>query len=285
MAQSPYIVEPTGPHTHSLIILHGLGSNGKKFGRELLETGICSDGKSLPELLPGARFIFPTSKRRRSSAFRRSKLTQWFNIASLEDPSYRSHTQTQGLEESSREIFDLLDEEREKVPEKNNILGGISQGCAMGLVCLLAMEFSIGGFFGMSSWLPFATEIKDLLIDLDEYDFSDEDDDTFDISDDDKIEDLRTPDAKVHNYIRDLISLDTDYLAEMASLSTTVFLGHGDADEKIKPALGEEACRTLRSLDFDVEWQSYEGLSHWYKIPDEIDDIVNFIKNKVGWSL
>ncbi|RBR20934.1 uncharacterized protein FIESC28_05086 [Fusarium coffeatum] len=284
MAQTPYIVEPTGPHTHSLIILHGLGSNGKKFGRELIETGICSDGKSLPELLPGARFIFPTSKKRRSSAFRRSKLTQWFNIASLEDPSYRNHTQTQGLEESSREIFDLLEEERKKVPDKNIILGGISQGCAMGLVCLLAMEFPIGGFFGMSSWLPFATEIKDFLIDLDEYDFSDEDDDPFDTSNN-EIEYLRTPDAKVHDYIRDLILLDTENLAEMGSLSTPVFMGHGDADEKIKPALGEEACRTLRSVGFEVEWKSYEGLGHWYKVPDEIDDIVNFIRGKVGWSL
>ncbi|KAJ4003470.1 hypothetical protein NW752_012087 [Fusarium irregulare] len=284
MAQTSYIVEPTGPHTHSLIILHGLGSNGKKFGRELIETGICSDGKSLPELLPGARFIFPTSKKRRSSAFRRSKLTQWFNIASLEDPSYRNHTQTQGLEESSREIFDILEEERKKVPDKNIILGGISQGCAMGLVCLLAMEFPIGGFFGMSSWLPFATEIKDFLIDLDEYDFSDEDDDPFDISDN-EIVDLRTPSAKVHDYVRDLISLDTNCLAEMGSLSTPVFMGHGDADEKIKPTLGEDACSTLRSVGFEVEWKSYEGLGHWFKIPDEIDDIVNFIRGKVGWSL
>ncbi|KAI1061082.1 hypothetical protein LB507_009992 [Fusarium sp. FIESC RH6] len=284
MSQTPYIVEPTGPHTHSLIILHGLGSNGKKFGRELLETGICSDGKSLPELLPGARFIFPTSKKRRSSAFRRSRLTQWFNIASLEDPSYRNHTQTPGLEESSREIFDLLEEERKKVPDKNIILGGISQGCAMGLVCLLAMKFPIGGFFGMSSWLPFATEIKDFLIDLDEYDFSDEDDDPFDTSDNEIVY-LRTPSAKVHDYMRDLISLDTDCLAEMGSLSTPVFMGHGGADEKIKLALGEEAYRTLRSVGFDVDWKIYEGLGHWYKIPDEIDDIVNFIRGKVGWSL
>ncbi|KAH7174483.1 Alpha/Beta hydrolase protein [Fusarium flagelliforme] len=285
MAQSPYIVEPTGPHTHSLIILHGLGSNGKKFGRKLLETGICSDGKSLPELLPGARFIFPTSKKRRSSAFRRSKLTQWFNIASLEDPSYRNHTQAQGLEESSLEIFDLLDQERQKVPDKNIILGGISQGCAMGLVCLLAMDFPIGGYFGMSSWLPFATEIQDFVTETEDAEFSDEDENPFDTSDDDEIRDLRTPSAKVHDYMRDLISLETHFLAEMGSLSTPVFMGHGDADWKIKPALGEEACRTLRSVGFDVEWKLYEGLGHWYRVPDEIDDIVNFIRCKVGWSL
>lgn len=101
---STYIVEPASGHTHSFILLHGLGSNGAKFGRELLETGVSSNGKRLNEIFPGARFIFPTSKRRRSSAFGRAKLTQWFNIASLDDPSHRTHLQLQGLEESFQDI-------------------------------------------------------------------------------------------------------------------------------------------------------------------------------------
>src|SRR5882757_1624688 len=95
----PFIIEPSsGRHTHSFILLHGLGSNGEKFGSELLETGICSisNGKKLTEILPDAKFIFPTSQRRRSSAFSRARLTQWFDIASLDDPSYRSYTQIQG---------------------------------------------------------------------------------------------------------------------------------------------------------------------------------------------
>jgi len=51
----PFFIEPSsGVHTHSLILLHGLGSNGEIFGRELLETGICSNGMTLPEVLPGS---------------------------------------------------------------------------------------------------------------------------------------------------------------------------------------------------------------------------------------
>jgi predicted esterase len=283
MSTNPYIVEVTGPHTHSLILLHGLGSNGKEFGRELIESGISSGGKSLPELLPGARFIFPTSKRRRSSAFRRAKLTQWFNIASLDDPSYRNHTQLQGLEESSREIFHLINQERKKVPDEKIILGGISQGCAMGFICLLAMDFPLGGFIGMSSWLPFAAEIEGLTNGSDEVDFSDVDDNPFAVSDDES--DSGNASAKVHNYAKDLLSLEADDLSDLPSSSTPVFLGHGEADEKIKPELGEGACRILRSIGYDVNWKGYAGLGHWYKIPDEIDDVLDFIREKVGWSL
>lgn len=70
-----YLVEPRAAHTHTLILLHGLGSNGEKFGKELLETGVTSSGLTLPQLLPGARFAFPTAKWRRSSAFSRAVIT------------------------------------------------------------------------------------------------------------------------------------------------------------------------------------------------------------------
>lgn len=128
VTSEPFIVEPSLPHTHTMILLHGLGSNGEKFGKELLETGICGDGNKLTDLFPGTRFVFPTSKRRRSRAFGRAMLTQWFDIASLDDPSHKSHTQVRGLEESRGEIMDLLDREiAEGVSRQNIIIGGLSQ--------------------------------------------------------------------------------------------------------------------------------------------------------------
>ncbi|SPJ87828.1 related to lysophospholipase [Fusarium torulosum] len=278
----PFIIEPSKPHTHSVILLHGLGSNGEKFGRELIETGLCSDGKSLLDLVPGARFIFPTSKRRRSSAFKRAMLTQWFDIASLEDPSYRSHTQYEGLEQSSREIFQLISEERAKVSEKNIILGGISQGCAMSLMCLLALDFPIGGFMGMSGWLPFARDIGKVAEENTEEHVSDDGDDPFEVFDDDS--DPRDANAKVHDFVKELLALVSPERSKaLGALSTPVFLGHGEVDEKIVPALGEQAYQVLRSTGFEVEWKSYEGQGHWYKIPDQIDDITKFIRERVGW--
>ncbi|KAF5662702.1 acyl thioesterase [Fusarium heterosporum] len=277
----PFIIEPSGAHTHSLILLHGLGSNGEKFGRELIETGICSDGKSLPSLLPGARFIFPTSKRRRSSAFKRAMLTQWFDVASLEDPSYRSQTQFQGLEESSRDIFHLINAERFKVSHKNVILGGISQGCAMGLLCLLALEFPLGGFIGMSGWLPFATQLEEIANDDDDEAHFSGDENPFANSDVES--DSCDASVKVHEYARELLSLESTGRSEaLHAFSTPVLLGHGEDDGKIVPSLGEQACRVLQSVGLEVEWESYEGQGHWYKVPDQIDDIAKFITKKLG---
>lgn len=274
-----YIIEPFSTHTHSVIFLHGLGSNGQKFGAELLETALQSDGKGLKELLPGARFIFPTAKRRRSSAFSRSKLTQWFDIASLDDPSYRRHTQAQGLEESLHEILDILNQERAKVSQKNILLGGLSQGSAMGVVCLLAMEFPIGGFVGMSGWMPYQQDIQDLL---------DEDDNPFGSEsggDDESGE--KEPVVKAMEFIRDLLSTGDSRSpkASHSAITTPILLGHGSLDEKVVPSLGESVRDTLRDIGFNVQWKAYEGQGHWYMVPDQIDDLADFMQHTVGWEL
>ncbi|KAI0876764.1 phospholipase/carboxylesterase [Hypoxylon argillaceum] len=282
--QSTYIVEPTTKHSYTIILLHGLSSNGQKFGRELLETGKTSAGKTLPDLLPSARFIFPTAKRRRSSAFGRKRLTQWFDIARLPDPSYRKETQLQGLAESTVEIRELLRQEVEGagVPPTNIILGGLSQGCAMSLSVLLALEYPLGGYFGMCGYLPFQQDIEDA---INEGHGSDNADNPFATSDEDgQPED---PALRVLYFERDLFCISTttqDAITEhqQTASSTPIFLGHGDADEKKPYALGEGAVRTMRAAGYNVEWKLYPGLGHWYKIPDEIDDIVNFICSRVG---
>jgi hypothetical protein len=58
--QSTYIVEPTPEHSHTIILLHDLSSNDQKFGQELLQIGKTSASKTLPDLPPGARFVFST---------------------------------------------------------------------------------------------------------------------------------------------------------------------------------------------------------------------------------
>lgn len=82
------------------------------------------------------------------------------------------------------------------------------------------------------------------------------------------------------DYVRELLQLDN--VSDNAT-STPVFMGHGDSDDKANVFLGNAAQKTMRRLGFDVEWRAYPGLGHWYKIPDEIDDIVAFIVGKCGW--
>ncbi|KAF2973013.1 hypothetical protein GQX73_g528 [Xylaria multiplex] len=285
--RATYIVEPRSKHSHTIILLHGLSSNGEKFGREFLETGKTSAGRTLLDLLPGARFIFPTAKRRRSSAFGRRKLTQWFDIARLQDPSYGKQTQLQGLAESAVEIRELIRREMEVagVPSANIILGGISQGCAMSLSVLLSLEYPLGGYFGMCGYLPFQQDIENAINASDD---GKDEDNLFAASDD---EDSQPIDLVLtaSNFERDLLYMDTprDVATDrnQTASSTPIFLGHGDADEKKPYELGEAAASTMRAAGYSVEWKLYHGLGHWYRIPDEIDDIVEFIRNEVGWEM
>ncbi len=290
LSSSPFVVGPSSHHTHSLILLHGLGSDGQKFGKELLESGVCSTGKTLSELLPGGRFIFPTAKRRRSTALRRIKLKQWFDIASMDDVFHRRETQLEGLEESSREILDLISEESKLVPRANIILGGLSQGCAMALICLLAMDCPIGGFIGMSGWLPFSHDMINLMgVDASSTggELCPSDDENPFAESDGPDQEHEDPAATVLSYVKDLISLDTtnEVAGGKSVLSTPVFLGHGRLDEKVQFLLGEQASRTLRALGFQVDWREYREQGHWYMIPDEIDDMVEFIGTRLGWNM
>ncbi|KAL2022195.1 hypothetical protein VTK56DRAFT_6024 [Thermocarpiscus australiensis] len=202
-------------------------------------------------------------------------LTQCFDIASLNDPFHRSYKQVKGLQESSREILDLVNQESAKVSRENIIFG----------------DAPVGRFVGISGWLPFSYEINPIIGLYEDEDGSgshgdDRDRDLFGPADDDPFGksanssgEERTPVVKVLAHVRDLISLDIKEIpcTERSAMTTPIFLGHGEADEKIRDSLGVSACRTLRSLGFHVVMRSYKDLGHWYKIPDEIDDIVDFV--------
>ena len=276
-----YVVEPRQSHTHTIILLQGLGSNGEKFGAELLDTGRTSSGRTLAELFPGVRFVFPTSKRRRSTAFGRSMLTQWFDITRLADPSYRKDRQLDGLCESAREIRAILAAELETVPPQNLILGGLSQGCAMSLAVLLSLEYAIGGYIGMSGYLTYQSDLESAVREDDESDSPFEDP----FADPDKRECLASV-VKAQRLERDLLGLSLleDPSQAQTAAKTPVFLGHGGADEKVPCALGEGAAQLMRDAGYQVVWKCYEDQGHWYKIPDEMDDICRFIVSMVGWK-
>lgn len=277
-----YSVEPLATHTQTVIFLHGLGSNGEKFGKELLETGIISSGLTLPQLLPGARFVFPTSKRRRSSAFGRSMLTQWFDIVNLQDPEEKKEKQLKGLEESAVEIMALIRQELEKVTPNNLILGGLSQGCAMSLAVLLCLDHPIGGFIGMSGYLTYQADLRSALAE-----------EEGEVDEDDPFAAPEEPGEKLHPSVqaqlfeRDLLGLEQleDAKTENTAHGTPVFLGHGVKDEKKPVALGRAAAQVMGDAGYEVQWETYEDLGHWYQIPEEIDDVVKFISSKIGWSI
>ena len=125
----------------------------------------------------------------------------------------------------------------------------------------------------MSGYLPFREDIEEAAKEqsLDE-------DDPFA---DDDVQISREPSVKATIFERDLVDLPPLEHANEGSTaqSTPVFLGHGSADEKVPYSLGQGMAETMRTAGYKVHWKCYENQGHWYKIPDEIDDIVGFLRS------
>ncbi|GAB1192694.1 hypothetical protein APSETT444_001888 [Aspergillus pseudonomiae] len=175
---APLVIAPqkSDQHTHTIILLHGRGSNGERFGQVFLES------TDIARRLPTVKFVFLTARKRRSTVLKRIPINQWFDNYSLEDPNTRTDLQVDGLEESSRFLRGLIDEE---------------------------------------------TRL-----------------------------------------------LNDDY--------SHVIIG-GLTDPKVSVDLGRHMASTLsEAFGMDVTWKVYEEFGHWYKVPDEIDDVVCFLKEKVG---
>jgi len=61
---------------------------------------------------------------------------------------------------------------------------------------------------------------------------------------------------------------------------TPVFIGHGSDDAYVDVELGRQAADVLRLGGWKVEWKEYVGAEvegHWFKVPDEMDDIFSFL--------
>ena len=283
---STYTVQPRADHIHTCILLHGRGSNGHLFGSRLLDAKT-SSGKTLSECFPNMKFIFPTAKGRRSTALNRIKINQWFDIYSLEDPSEREHLQVEGLEETANVVHSMIREELGSIKAENIFIGGLSQGCAASLHAMLTFGLTLGGYIGMSGWLPFQGTIQKVLEPLAgdtediEFEFEFESEDQIqNKSDDCASREQANASVNAVNYLRQNLSMCPLDREEPESLETPVFLGHGEKDPKVNYTLGEDIRSTLELMGMDVTWKVYKDFGHWYKVPEELDDIVAFLADK-----
>ncbi len=160
----PHVVLPTSIHTHTIILLHGRGGNGKEFADELFEGETFSE-QSLPQHFPGFKWVFPNAKSSFSTVFNED-LAQWFDIYSLTDPNSKEELQIDGLRESAAFVHRLIDEEVQvfgPFAGDRIILGGISQGCAVGITTLLSGACGIGAFVGFNGWMPLLSRVKGVI--------------------------------------------------------------------------------------------------------------------------
>ena len=142
------------------------------------------------------------------------------------------------------------------------VLGGFSQGCAMSIWILLNMGLKLGGYVGMSGWLPFRRQIDSVIK----------------VETNQKVRRLRAIEYMSNTVPVPCLS-HRPASEKLESFATPVFLGHGSKDVKVRTAWGEDMRDTLRSLGVDILWKEYEALQHWYKVPDEVEDISGFLRS------
>lgn len=292
-----HVVEPLNTHTHTAILLHGRGSTGLEFANELfesepeshvdkLEHSVSDNLKSLnfTERLPNWRWIFPSSPTSWNNIFEED-MSEWFDIQSLTDPMDQQHRQVQGLTDSICHVTAIIESEIARLggDSRKVVLGGISQGGAVALMTLLSrcviandknafgmqMPLQLGGFVGVSIWLPFAAELETFF-----------NPDISLMSSFPSAKGLGASETRKkegNEAVKRLLGTECNHLAT----STPIFLGHGVDDAYVDVELGKQVRRALNQFGFETEWKEYVGAEqegHWLKEPEEIDDIVQFLE-------
>ncbi|KIW70622.1 hypothetical protein PV04_02875 [Phialophora macrospora] len=300
-----HALEPAANHTHTAIFLHGRGDNGPDFAEELFASTI-SDGRgviaseapapapapaptsTLRTRFPSWRWVFPSAPARWSTVFE-EEFPAWFEAHSLSDITLREDLQMEGIRESVAEIIGILDDEVRRLGgnAQNVILGGISQGGAAALWALLSLLDPrragaepiprLGAFVGASCWLPFASAVGTYLpgvgVDGPSNDSRPGSNATDSITDGGSQDFVR---SMLEGARISIASHGRDY----PLLTTPVFLGHGTDDAYVDVSLGRQTKVVLSGIGFDVTWKEYVGAEqegHWYKEPQELDDIARFL--------
>jgi lysophospholipase II len=278
----PHVILPTSNHTHTIVLLHGRGSNAEEFAEELFE-GESSSEQTLPQHFSGFKWVFPCAHPRFSTVFG-EEVTEWFDVYSLADPSEEEEIQVEGLRESVAFIHGLIANEGEILGHSRRdriILGGISQGCAVGITALLSGLCGIGAFVGFNGWLPLMDSVKEALSKSgqNQASFGKERCERLASSLRLKLglqEEMHSTDAGV------MLGKPSE-VPEPGYRHTPIFLSHTVDDEVIDVALGKQMRNRLFGIVMHkVVWKEYEHGGHWIAEPEGFEDIVQFLSEIVA---
>ena len=261
--KAPFIIPPLSSHTHTIIALHGRGSQGPEFAEELFETPT-STNSTLEQRFPHCRWVFPTSQERFSTVFREKK-HEWFDIRSLTDPAMEENLQVEGLRDSISFLSKVIGEETALVGSSSRvILLGLSQGCATGLLTLRAGNLRLGAFMGLSGWMPFKTQIEE----------------TVPVSPGEKLK------GRLVKFFETTFGIEIQTQkseGRQEIFETPVFLGHFTDDEYVNVKEGQEIGRVLIMMEMNVVWEKCEIGGHEGFLETEgLDRIAKFLINEVG---
>ncbi|KAK6223967.1 hypothetical protein LQW54_000113 [Pestalotiopsis sp. IQ-011] len=241
-----YIVGPKkgSRHTHTIIFLHGKGSNGVEFANELFESETSEDfapggPQTLVELFPTVRWVFLSAPQARSTRFDCIE-SQWFDMWSVESPEDQVDLQVQGLVESISLLRSTITEEESRMSQQKIFLGGISQGFATAITTFLLGDYQFAGLLGLCSWMPKGAYHA--------------------IRSSNKVEDRSNGDKT----------------------GTPVFLGHSHDDNVVPIDNGIALREYLKQTGFAMDWHEYNVGGHWVNEPEGVDDIAGFLRLNMG---
>ena len=247
----------TSKHTHTVIFLHGRDSDAQEFADEFFESEASEPAgrpRTLPDLFPGIRWVFPTAPALYSKRFD-TTIPQWFDIWSVENPEERVEIQMDGLKQSVSALLEVIRAEEIHVPRQNIFLGGISQGFAAALSTFFANSHGFAGLIGLCSWMPFANLVEDLKA-------------------------SSANDEQLSNAVQ-RIYFGQQSPKEPSSpflRSTPIFLGHSIDDDTAPIKNGRRMWDVLvGSLRLNAQLHEYADGGHWVNEPQGVDDIVEFL--------
>ncbi|KAF8850779.1 alpha/beta-hydrolase [Acephala macrosclerotiorum] len=267
------IIPPTSStHTHTIIFLHGREDYGSDLAKSFFDSK-SSDGRSLAEIFPSVRWVFPTAKMRvsarREEEFRNSLfaealkgeevVSQWFDVWDLKKPEEREELMLEGLRESIEQIVEIVKEEMKLVSLDKILLGGISHGCATVMMVMLASGIQVGGFIGWCGWLPFR--------------------DTIDTKFLGKYFENREETSQCMKEMLGISELGLGPSPENDKVP--VFLGHSGDDETVPFKLGEDMRDAIEQFGYWLAWKGYKDGGHWIHPARGVDDMAEFLHNFV----
>lgn len=228
------VFSPSKRHTHTIIFLHGRDDTAAEFSDALFESQT-SDGLHLPDHFPHCKWVFPTAPILMSRRLE-MEISQWFDMWTTEDP--HDGEDDQDPTSAIDAVHKIIQQEAGIVGAQNIILGGISQGCAVAIHSLLKQERKLGGFVGLSSWLP-------------------------------------KPSAIANAGKRFPCALDTPVFLGHCERDSVIHVKYG---EELRDRLRDIDMQVdWHSYDDDKHWISEPELPSLAKDPSEVDDIVAFL--------
>lgn len=273
-------ISPRGdlPPTHTVIILHGRGDNARDFRRGLQQDGTWTDaqGRSLMQRFPTFRWVFPDAGQK--PCVRRDgppTMSQWFDMWDARNLRYREELQAPGLQDSVARIRQLIRAEAKLLGWRYDkiILMGISQGGATSVHTLLnlylppeARARRLGAFVGIACRMPFPERsLADTrrVLGLD--------------GDRTSATSRRGSGSGSGSGTGGGGGSGADSNTSEVLQNTPMMLQHCIDDPLVLVESGRQLRATLGRFGASVLWKEYPQGGHWFKSPDGIEDLAQFL--------